>query len=154
MDKINVVVLSGIILILGVLSLGILTLNAPSSSSSFVVYPSKYLGNTWTVYKQYSTKPPIPGAKIEYYVRYIDPQQDALIVIKVVFANPSYAVQYMSQVESTSPSSVYSLYIHNEGLVQEVALMQGNSIVEVIYVGTSTQVPTGALIGLANSVLS
>lgn len=152
MDKLNIIAISIIVILLGVLSLGLLTLNVPVNG--FVVNPSKYLGNTWMIYKRYTTTPSIPGAKIEYYVRYMDPQQDSLIVIKIVFSNPTYATQYMAKLESVPPSSVSSMYLYQEGFVQEVALLNGNAVAEVIYVGTSTQVPTGALIGLAYHVVS
>lgn len=153
MKKGNMLILSLVVFILGMLSLGMLTLNNPTSTS-FIVYPSNYLGNTWTLYKEYSSVPNISGAKIEYYARYVDPQQDSLIVINIVFSNTLYARQYMAQIESVTSSSVSPLYTYQEGLVQEVVLMQGNSVAEVIYVGTTIQVPTGALLGLANSILS
>jgi hypothetical protein len=143
-----------LLIIVAVISVGLLTTRGVQTTN-INVDPSKYLGNTWVVTSSYVNTSPssIPRAKVEYYKSFSDPQQDQLIIIRIVFNSPSDAKAYMAYIESTNVNSVSDLYYNILGYTDQVALLQGNSIVEINYVGTVNQVPINALIGLAYAVI-
>ena len=143
-----------LLIVIAIVSVGLLTTRGVQTSN-ISVDPSKYLGNTWVVTSSYANNSPssIPEAKVEYYKSFSDPQQDQLIIIKIVFNSPSNAKAYMAHIESTNVNSVSDLYYNILGYTDQVALLQGNTIVEVNYVGTVNQVPINALIGLAYAVI-
>jgi len=134
-----------VVVIIAALSLGILGL-----SSAPVPFtppnPSKYLGGQWTVYNSYTTTKGINGLVKEYYYWFTDSHSDSLIYIKLIFSSSSYAKEYVSSQGFNTSSN---LYTYVEGFNEGVVLTQGNTVVEVMYVGSSSQVPIGSLIGMA-----
>ncbi|BAB65058.1 hypothetical protein [Sulfurisphaera tokodaii] len=145
MDKGLIYVIGVAVVIIAALSLGILSL----SSVPQVVKPpnpSKFLGGQWTLYNSYVTTQGAQGLEKEYYYRFIDTHSDWLIYIKMIFKSPIYAQDYVNSLGFSGNSGLYT-YI--EGFNENVVLIQGNTVTEVIYVGTSSQVPMGSLIGMA-----
>jgi len=103
------------------------------------------LGGQWTVYKSCTTTKGINGLVKEYYYWFTDSQSDSLIYIKLIFSSSTYARGYVG---SQGFNTISNLCTYVEGLNQGVILTQGNTVVEVVYVGTSSQVPIGSLIGM------
>ncbi|BFH73120.1 hypothetical protein SJAV_10640 [Sulfurisphaera javensis] len=145
MEKGLIYVISVAVVIIAVLSLGILSL----SSSPQVIQPpnpSQYLGGHWSLYSSYVTNQGVQGLEKEYYYRFVDSNSDWLIYIKMIFKSSTYARDY---VNSLGFSGNLTLYTSIEGFNENVVLIQGNTVTEVIYVGTTSQVPIGSLIGIA-----
>ena len=134
MDKWVIYSIAITVVIIVALSLGILEL-----SSALVPFtppsPSKFLGGQWTVYNSYTITKGISGLVKEYYYWFVDSHSDSLIYIKLIFSSPTYAKEYVS---SQGFNTTLNLYTYIEGFNEGTVLVQGNTVVEVIYVGTSS----------------